>query len=391
MAREVIADMARLFARRYPWFMYRDRPRGQDESYIPVFVFHSVRVAEFDAKLRYLYANGYQTIGIDEVVRCMREGRRPGPKQVAITFDDGRLSQWTIAAPLLKRYGFKATAFIIAGYLEDGPPRPTLEDVGLGRTAMREIDLPEEQDKKTVMRWSEVVKLHHEGVMQIESHTELHRRVAVAGEVAGFVTPDPPTPRFDVPVMDPGDHEGYTGEHLPERYGLPLFRSEPILAVERGVAVPKALVEACRERVVKGGGMMFFEDPQWERRLRETVNRARPWQLEAIDLLEQQRWELVQSKKMLEENLRGKVVRHFCYPNSVGLDRSVALSAEAGYESNTWGLHDARKCNRPGCDPFWIGRIKHDFIYRLPGDGRKSLAEVLGGKLARRLRGERGF
>ena len=96
------------------------------------------------------------------------------------------------------------------------------------------------------------------------------------------------------------------------------------------------------------------------------------------------------ARERLEEQLR-KPVRHLCYPDYDGTAESVAFSRQAGYVSNFWGLVHDRGVNRPGDDPFRVARILDDYILRLPGRGRRSLASVLATKWrangARWLRG----
>lgn len=93
------------------------------------------------------------------------------------------------------------------------------------------------------------------------------------------------------------------------------------------------------------------------------------------------------SKKLIEERL-SKEVRHFCYPYGVGSPLAVSLAQTAGYATNFWATLKNRRTNRPGDDPFYCPRLKNDFIFRLPGDGRKSLWDMFALKLRRRMRGE---
>ncbi len=55
------------------------------------------------------------------VERLLKQEPLP-PAAVAITFDDGYLDNLTIAAPLLKTYGFPATVYVVTGGLEEGVP-----------------------------------------------------------------------------------------------------------------------------------------------------------------------------------------------------------------------------------------------------------------------------
>ena len=96
------------------------------------------------------------------------------------------------------------------------------------------------------------------------------------------------------------------------------------------------------------------------------------------------------TRERIEERL-GAPVRHLCYPDYDGTAESMAMARETGYVSNFWGLVQGRGVNRPGDDPFHVARLLDDYIFRLPGRGRRSLASILAAKWrangARRLRG----
>lgn len=107
------------------WFAFfgaDDAPRR-----VPVLLYHSISETpvgvpslsvtpeEFEAQMRYLAENGYTAIGLDELGRC--GGYK---KPVVITFDDGYADNYTNAYPILKRWGMKATVFMVSGYVGRG-------------------------------------------------------------------------------------------------------------------------------------------------------------------------------------------------------------------------------------------------------------------------------
>lgn len=85
------------------------------------------------------------------------------------------------------------------------------------------------------------------------------------------------------------------------------------------------------------------------------------------------------ARERIEERLR-KPVRHLCYPDYDGTAESVAISRQAGYVSNFWGLVQGRGVNRLDGDPFYVARLVDDYLFRLPGRGRRSLASLLAAK-----------
>ncbi|MBA4407386.1 polysaccharide deacetylase [bacterium] len=77
---------------------------------------HGIYVTEkqFEEHLGYLKREGYKTITFEEALRIKKECI-PG-KFVIITFDDGYEDNYTLAFPILKKYGFTALIFLVAQY-----------------------------------------------------------------------------------------------------------------------------------------------------------------------------------------------------------------------------------------------------------------------------------
>ena len=71
----------------------------------------------FDSQMRYLHDNGYRVISPLELLAYL-EYRQPLPKRaVMITIDDGYRSAYTVAYPILKKYGFTATLFVYTNFV----------------------------------------------------------------------------------------------------------------------------------------------------------------------------------------------------------------------------------------------------------------------------------
>lgn len=67
----------------------------------------------FEEHLQSLREAGYQGITFRDLLKAA-EGRKVLPaKPVILTFDDGYLSNYTVAFPLLKKYGFRATINVV--------------------------------------------------------------------------------------------------------------------------------------------------------------------------------------------------------------------------------------------------------------------------------------
>jgi hypothetical protein len=75
-----------------------------------------VAPADFAAQMQRLHDLGFQAISLDQYVRFVRgETVNLPPRPILITFDDGFLSSYEVADPILARYGWNATIFAITG------------------------------------------------------------------------------------------------------------------------------------------------------------------------------------------------------------------------------------------------------------------------------------
>jgi peptidoglycan/xylan/chitin deacetylase (PgdA/CDA1 family)/GT2 family glycosyltransferase/SAM-dependent methyltransferase len=95
--------------RQLPILMYHRIASHGPEELSP----YRVSPASFERQLAYLRAHGYISVGLGEWIHALstQDGCLPG-RLVCLTFDDGYRDFLSEAWPLLKRYGFSATAFI---------------------------------------------------------------------------------------------------------------------------------------------------------------------------------------------------------------------------------------------------------------------------------------
>jgi peptidoglycan/xylan/chitin deacetylase (PgdA/CDA1 family) len=77
----------------------------------------TVPTAQFEAEMDYLATNGYHPVTLEEVRATMAGGEPLPSRPVAITFDDGGRDNYTVVFPILQRHGFRATFFVITGFV----------------------------------------------------------------------------------------------------------------------------------------------------------------------------------------------------------------------------------------------------------------------------------
>ena len=72
---------------------------------------------EFEEQMAYLYTQGYVTITPDQLLDYLQYDKSLPPKPVLITFDDGYSDTYREAYPILRKYNFVATVFLITDYI----------------------------------------------------------------------------------------------------------------------------------------------------------------------------------------------------------------------------------------------------------------------------------
>lgn len=106
---------------------------------------------QFETQMSYLADEGYTTITIDEMMDALENGTPLPDKPVIITFDDGYADNYEYAYPILKKYGFKATIFLIYDFTNAYP---------------------------NYLTWDQINEMKESGLIRFESHTMTHANLA---------------------------------------------------------------------------------------------------------------------------------------------------------------------------------------------------------------------
>lgn len=90
---------------------------------LPVLLYHHiseevtndmiVSPGRFEEHMKALADEGYTSVTLDEVISYIEEGKDLPEKAVLITFDDGYMSNYEYAYPILKKYGLNAVIFAV--------------------------------------------------------------------------------------------------------------------------------------------------------------------------------------------------------------------------------------------------------------------------------------
>jgi peptidoglycan/xylan/chitin deacetylase (PgdA/CDA1 family) len=133
---------------------------------VPILMYHRINVVDastpaasrgltvhpddFARQMAWLARRGFRTITQRELFDALFRGRSLGPRPILITFDDGYRDVFFRASPVLKRLGFRATAYVVSGRISNGDPSfltwPLLlaleqRGIEIGSHTMRHADL----------------------------------------------------------------------------------------------------------------------------------------------------------------------------------------------------------------------------------------------------------
>ncbi len=82
----------------------------------------SVTPAAFESQMQYLADEGYHPIRVEDLTDYLLNGTPLPPKPIVLTFDDGYADNYANAFPVLKKYKFPATFFVITQFIDDKKP-----------------------------------------------------------------------------------------------------------------------------------------------------------------------------------------------------------------------------------------------------------------------------
>lgn len=142
--------------------------RGDDDDGVrlPAVMYHHISAdparsndyvitpADFEADLRWLRDNGYESVSVSELLAWERGEAELPAKSVLITFDDAQLSFMLYALPLLERYDMCAVVAVVGAYADEysanGDTNPAY----------------------AYMTWQDVAAAAETGRVEIASHTQ---------------------------------------------------------------------------------------------------------------------------------------------------------------------------------------------------------------------------
>lgn len=133
---------------------------------LPVLTYHSlddsgsvisVSPSLFAEQMRVLHEAAISTLSLPAAAQALRDGRVPA-EAVVLTFDDGFENFYQHAYPVLRRYGFTATVFLVTDYCERDNSWPSQ---------------PAHVARRPLLRWAQVREMSEAGVA-FGAHSRTH-------------------------------------------------------------------------------------------------------------------------------------------------------------------------------------------------------------------------
>lgn len=151
---------------------------------VPILTYHHVNLLEgdmvtvsvnhFEEQMSFLRRKGYHSLFISELVEWMQGKRTLPGKSVVLSFDDGFWDNYDYAFPVLKKYGLKATIFVVTGWIsEERDPDRTREVIPHHQGNQL---IAQGRGHQIALTWPEVKEMQESGLIEIESHTHSHNK-----------------------------------------------------------------------------------------------------------------------------------------------------------------------------------------------------------------------
>ena len=329
----------------------------------------SMPVSRFENQLITLKRHGYETINLNSYYELKKSCNIKTGKIIVLTFDDGYLDNWVYIYPLLKKYGFRGTIFVNPEFVDPRDIiRPNMDDVRAGRCMESELSVP------GFLTWLEIRAMQESGVMDIQSHTMSHTWHFCGERIVDFHHPGDKYPWLAW-NKEPEKKYAYLSENQEAfvPYGTPIYEHDRALGIKRYFE-DGGLNDYLSQYVEMNGYLNFFKNNNWREKLFQLCRKY-------VDIYEikdryetddeyrkRAKWELGESKRILETELGGKV-DFLCWPGGGLTEAAVMLAEEFGYKAVT--IPSKYKNTQKLNDPFWIERMGTDHRVSLKGVTQK--------------------
>jgi len=121
-------------------------------------LFFTVRSENFAEQMAYLKNKRFNIISLNQLVELIEEKKLIPQKTIVLTFDDGYKDNYFSAYPILKKYNFPATIFLV----------PDL----IGQTTRNRQNIVFK-----MLDWPQIQEMHQSGLIDFQPHSLTHQKL----------------------------------------------------------------------------------------------------------------------------------------------------------------------------------------------------------------------
>jgi peptidoglycan/xylan/chitin deacetylase (PgdA/CDA1 family) len=284
----------------------------------------STDLNQFEVFCKYLKRKNYKTILLEEWYQLENTPQKNTNKEVVLTFDDGFLDNWVFVYPILKKYGLKGTVFINPEFVDCSTNvRKNIEDVWNKRCLQEDIQT------LGYLNWTEIKTMDSDRILDVQSHSMSHNFYFYSDKVVDIFTGQQKydwMPWISHPELKP---DSLTNSQLDLiTKGTPVFSNYRALGLRRYFPDDELVVKSIE----------YYHKYEDKKKTIEFVNSLLPkypGKFESDEDMESRyRYELIESKRILEEKL-DKRVQFLCWPGGGYNELAIKISKEAGYIAST--------------------------------------------------------
>ena len=152
-----------------PGFALASRAGAPEEVEVPIIMYHSllgkktnewnISPGAFEQDLAYLAENGYQALGVSDLINYVYHGVPLPEKPIVLTFDDGYYNNYSQGMPLLEKYDMKIVLAVIGASSDHWTAHADETDERYGH-----------------LTWPQIAQMAATGRVELANHTNnLHK------------------------------------------------------------------------------------------------------------------------------------------------------------------------------------------------------------------------
>lgn len=248
-----------------------------------------------EAYLKVLKKWKYQMISMDDLLNSRYD---PNGNYIILTFDDGYKDNLTVALPILKKYGAKATIFVNPAY------------------ASTESD----DSDWGFMTWEEAEQAEKSDIFDIQAHTMTHEFIFTSDKVVDYYTPDKFNKYYWLAwMLYPEAPNQWNGKANQYRDMIPT--GYPIFEYGRRISGKKFVPdEGYIAHLIHIYHKQTVEEYTGSHGIYETEEDYRAYI----------QWEIEECKRVLEEKLNKKI-HTLCFPGGGYTDFALEVAEKCGF------------------------------------------------------------